>query len=116
LKCWGSGEEHLLRDFPHRQQNSRRIYNVQESTIVTDVAKSMPQFYAFMDNKQADHQASKVEMEGMITNHIVSILIDPRSNLIYISPQAIDKCKLQPHKHAKPWLVQLATGTKIKVA
>jgi hypothetical protein len=32
LKCWGCGEEHLLRDCPHRQQNSRRIYNIQEAT------------------------------------------------------------------------------------
>ena len=38
-----------------------------------------------MDNKQADHQASVVEMEGMITNHLVSILIDPASNLSYVS-------------------------------
>jgi hypothetical protein len=75
----------------------------------------MPQIYATMDNKQADHQASVVEMEGMMTNHLVSILIDPCSNLSYIDPKAIDKCKLQPHKHSKPWLVQLATGTKRKV-
>jgi hypothetical protein len=65
----------------------------------------MLQIYASMDNKQASHQASVVEMEGMITNHLVSILIDPGSNLSYIAPKAIDKCKLQLHKHAKPWLV-----------
>jgi hypothetical protein len=75
----------------------------------------MPQIYAVVDNKQADHQASMVEMEGMITNHLVSILIDPGSNLSYIAPKAVDKCKLQPHKHVKPWLVQLATNTKRKV-
>jgi hypothetical protein len=80
------------------------------------VARSVPQIYAALDNKQADHQASVVEMEGMITNHLVSILIDPGSNLSYIAPKVVDKCKLQPHKHAKPWLVQLATGTKRKVA
>jgi hypothetical protein len=51
----------------------------------------------------------------MITNHLVSILIDPGSNLSYVSPQTIEKCKLQQVKHAKPWLVQLATGTKRKV-
>jgi hypothetical protein len=75
----------------------------------------MPRIYAVVDNKQADHQASVVEMEGMIANHLVSILIDPGSNLSYVAPQAVDKCKLQPHKHAKPWLVQLATGTKRKI-
>ena len=42
LKCWGCGEEHLLRDYPHGQQNSQRIYNVQENTTVNDVARSVP--------------------------------------------------------------------------
>jgi hypothetical protein len=76
----------------------------------------MSQIYAAVDNKQADHQDSVVEMEGMITNNLVSILINPGSNLSYIAPKVVDKCKLQPHKHAKPWWVQLATGTKRKVA
>jgi hypothetical protein len=109
LKCWGCREEHLLRDFPHRQQNSRRVYNIQEATTINDVARSMPHIYAAMDNKQADHQASVVEMEGMISNHLVSILIDPGSNLSYVAPQTVDKCKMQPVRHVKPWLVQLAT-------
>ena len=69
-----------------------------------------------MDNNQADHQASVVEIEGMISNHLVSVLIDPGSNLSYIAPKAVDKCKLQPQKHTKTWLVQLATGTKRRVA
>jgi hypothetical protein len=54
-------------------------------------------------------------MEGMISNHLVSILIDPGSNLSYVSPQTVEKCKLQQVKHAKSWLVQLATRTKRKV-
>jgi hypothetical protein len=115
LKCWGCGEEHLLRDCPHRKQNNRRVYNVQEATTVNDVARSMPQIYAALDNRQDDHQASVVEMEGMISNHPVSILIDPGSNLSYVSPQTVEKCKLQQVKHVKSWLVQLATGTKRKV-
>ena len=86
LKCWGCGEEHLLRDCLHRQQNNRRIYNIQEATTVNDVAQSMSQIYAAVDNKQADHQASVVEMEGMITNHIVYILIDPSSNFELCGP------------------------------
>ena len=69
------------------------------------MAKSVLQIYAALDSKQADHQASVVEMEGMITNHLVSILIDPSSNLSYISPKAVDKCKLQPHKYTMPSLV-----------
>jgi hypothetical protein len=27
LQCWGCEEPHLLRDYPHRQQDNRIIYN-----------------------------------------------------------------------------------------
>jgi hypothetical protein len=72
--------------------------------------------YVALDNKQADHQDSVVEMEGMIANHLVSILIDLGSNLSYMAPQTVDKCKMQPVRHVNTWLVQLATGTKRKVS
>jgi hypothetical protein len=61
---------------------------------VNDVARSVPQIFSALDNNQADHQASVVEIEGMISNHLVSILIDPCSNLSYIAPKTVDKCKL----------------------
>jgi hypothetical protein len=96
MKCWGCGEEHLLRDFPHRQYNSRKIYNIQEATTVNDVARSVSQIYAALDNNQVDHQASVVEIGGMIFNHLVSVSIDPGSNLSYIDAKVVDKCNLQP--------------------
>jgi hypothetical protein len=80
------------------------------------VARSVPQIYVALDNNQADHQASVVEIEGMISNHLLSVLIDPGSNLSYIALKVVDKCKLQPRKQTKLWLVQLATGTKRRVA
>jgi hypothetical protein len=83
--------------------------------MVNDVERSVLHIYAALDNNQDDHQALVVEIEGMIFNHLVSVLIDPISNLSYISPRTFDKCKLQPQKQTKPWLVQLATGTKRKV-
>jgi hypothetical protein len=55
-----------------------------------------------------------VEMEATIVDHLVSILIDPSCNLSYVSPQTVEKCKLQQVKHVKSWLVQLATRTKRK--
>jgi hypothetical protein len=45
----------------------------------------MAHIYASLDNKKADHQASVVDMEGMIANCLVSILIDPSSNLSYVT-------------------------------
>jgi hypothetical protein len=104
-----------LRDYPHRHQNSRSFYNIQEATTVNDVARGMLQIHATLEIKQADHQASVVEMEGMIFNHIISILIDLGSNLSYVSPQTIERCKLHQVKHVKPWLAQLTTGTKAKI-
>jgi hypothetical protein len=80
------------------------------------VVGSVPQIYAALDNNHDDHPASVVEIEGIIFNHLVSVLIDPGSNLSYIAPRAVDKCKLQPQKQTKTWLVQLATGTKRRVA
>jgi hypothetical protein len=94
-----------LRDLPHRKHNSKRVYNIQEASTSNYVARSMPQIYVALDNNQADHQASVVELEGMITNDLVFILKDPGSNLSYVAPQTIDKCKLQPIRHVKPWLV-----------
>jgi hypothetical protein len=58
------------------------------------VAKSVLQIYVALDNNQVDHQDSVVEIEGMISNHIVSILIEASSNLSYIAPKSVDKCKL----------------------
>ena len=58
------------------------------------MARSVPQIYATLDNNQDDHKALVVEIEGMIPNHLVSILIDTGSNLSYIAPKAMDKCKL----------------------
>ena len=75
----------------------------------------MPQIYASLDNRQVDYQASVVEMDCMICIHLVSILIDPGSNLSYVSHLAVEKCKLKQVKHVKSWLVQLATRTKRKV-
>jgi hypothetical protein len=115
LKCWVCGEEHILRDCLHRKQNNGRVYNIQEATTVNDVARRMQQIYASLDNRQDDHQALVVDMEGTIANHHVSILIDPGSNLSYDAPQNVEKCKLQQVKHVKSWLVQLVVGTKIKL-
>jgi hypothetical protein len=54
-------------------------------------------------------------MKFMISNHPVSILINLGSILSYDAPQTVEKCNLKQVKHVKSWLVQLATGTKIKV-
>jgi hypothetical protein len=56
-----------------------------------------------------------VEIEGKINDTRIYVLIDRGAMLSYITPNVIDSNKLNKLKHAKSWLVQLATGTKIKV-
>ena len=57
-----------------------------------------------------------VEIKGKILNTSISILIDPGACRSYVSPKIVDLCKLGKVTHDKPWLVQLATGTKWKVS
>ena len=79
------------------------------------MARSMPRICAALENRQADHQTSMVEIEGTINNQPISILIDPGASLSYISPRIVELYKLVPKKFDKSWLVRLATGTKWKV-
>ena len=56
-----------------------------------------------------------VEIEGKILNNSISILIYPSACRSYVSPKIVDECKIGKVKHDKPWLVQLAIGTKHNV-
>jgi hypothetical protein len=56
-----------------------------------------------------------VEIERKINNTRIYVLIDPRATLSYITPRVVESNKLKKMKHAKSWLVQLATRTKRKV-
>ena len=75
-----------------------------------------PRIYATLDGRQEDHQATMVEIKGKILNTSISILIDLDACRSYVSPKIFDVCILGKVKHDKPWLVQLATGTKWKVS
>ena len=77
--------------------------------------RTMPRINAALENRQADYQTSMVEVEGKINQTPISILIDPRASLSYISPNLVEKCKLPVEKFANSWLVQLVTGAKRKV-
>ena len=80
------------------------------------VARAVPRIYAALEDHQADHQSTMVEVAGKIIEQSVSILIDPGSTHSYITPILVEICALKKVKHSKSWLVQLATGTKRKVS
>jgi len=84
-------------------------------TTIGEIARSIPQISATLENRQAEYQTSMVEVEGKLKQTEMSILIDPGASLSYVSPSIVEKCKLQKSKFPKSWLVQLATGTKRKV-
>jgi len=56
-----------------------------------------------------------IEILDTILNQYVSILIDPRDILSYISPYFVEKCELKLERFRTAWLVKLETNTKIKV-
>ena len=59
-----------------------------------DVGKIIPRIYAAMDNRQAYHRESIIEMEDKHCDQVVSIFIDPRSNYSYVNLDLVDKCSL----------------------
>jgi len=65
-----------------------------------------------MDNRQADHQASVIKMEGIIHNQPISILIDLGSSFSCISPMIFEKYALQITTHDRSHLFQLAKRNK----
>jgi len=46
----------------------------------------MPQINAALENRQADHQTSMVEIKGTLKNKPISILIDHGASLSYVTP------------------------------
>ena len=90
------------------------MHTIQEEEIVGGVANEIPRINATLENRQADHKNSMVEVQGMKQNQYVSILIDPGVSLSYVSPSIVEKCNLSLKKFEKSWLVQLDTRTKRK--
>jgi hypothetical protein len=116
LKCWECGEPHLRRNYPHLSSTNRTVvHNLQEASTVGDVGRSLHRINVAIDGRQADHQSSVVEVEGKIHDTRISVLIDPGATLSYVTPKVVESNKLKRLKHAKSWLVQLATGAKRKV-
>ena len=83
---------------------------------MSQVARVVPRIYIALEDLQEDHQSTVVEVVGNIVEQSVSILIDPGSTHSYITPIVVENCALKKVKHRRPWMVQLATGTKRKVS
>ena len=56
---------------------------------VGDLARTMPRINAARQNRQEDYQNSIMEVEGKLNQTPISILIDLRASLSYISPDLV---------------------------
>jgi hypothetical protein len=90
----------MLKDCPHRRENPRSLHNLKGAATVEDMARETPRIYAALDNHQADHQSTVVEVEGKIAKQSISILIDPGSTHSYVSPKVVEGCSLRKVKHS----------------
>jgi hypothetical protein len=54
IQCWGCGENHMYRDFPHRGEKVNSIHNVQKVDTVEYMGRNIPRIYATLDNQQAE--------------------------------------------------------------
>jgi len=95
-------------------ENKVTLHSVQEASIVGEIGRNFHNINAALEDQQVDHQSTIVEIEGIVSNHAISVLIDPGATLSYISPRTVELCQLTRVKHEKPWLVQLATRGKKK--
>ena len=101
---------------PLENENATPTYNIQEAETMGQVARVVPRIYAVLEDRQADHQSTVVEIAGKIDEQYVSVLIDPGSTHSYITHRVVEICAFKKLNHSKSLLVQLATRSKIKVS
>ena len=77
----------MCRYCPLENESARPTYNIQGAEIVGQVARAVPRIYAALEDLQADHQSTIVEVAGKIVEQYVSILIDLGSTHSYITPR-----------------------------
>eukprot|EP00253_Pinus_taeda_P015343 PITA_15343 len=103
---------------PKGSEQHRRLDNegIARPPVQGEVGRSIPKISAALEDRQAEYQPTMVEFEGKISNLTLSVLIDPGATLSYVSPKVVEQCSLHSVKFKNPWLVQLATGAKRRVA
>ena len=77
----------------------RQAHSIQEVETMGQVASTIPRIYAALEDRQADHQSTVVEVASNIAHHSISILIDPGSTHKYITPIVVEICAFKKLKH-----------------
>ena len=66
-------------------ESARIAYNIQGVETVGQVARAVPIIYATLEDYQADHQSTVVEVAGNIVEQYISILIDRGLTLVLLT-------------------------------
>ena len=88
----------MRRNCPLENESARPAYNIQEVETVGQVARVVPRIYVALEDCQADHHSTVVEVIGKIAEKSVSILIDLGSTHIYITPRVVEVCAFKKIK------------------
>ena len=70
-------------------ESNKTLDSLQEASTVGEIGKRFHRINPSLEDQQEDHQSAIVEIEGTIYNQNISILIDPRSTLSYITLKMI---------------------------
>jgi hypothetical protein len=57
IKCWGCKEDHMYKDFPHREDKMRTLHNIQEVVKVEYVGRNIPRIYVALEDRQVEYQS-----------------------------------------------------------
>ena len=59
----------------------RVLYNIQEASTIGKIEKNYHRINVALEDRQADLLSAIVEIEGIFSNHTLSLLIYPRATL-----------------------------------
>jgi hypothetical protein len=71
--------------------------------------------HAAVNNRQAEHQSTVLEMTGTVADQTLSILIDPGATENFISGAALKRIKVKPIKQDEFSFMEIASEAKQKV-
>jgi hypothetical protein len=81
---------------------------------VGDMGKAH-RIHAAVNNRQAEHQSTVLEMTGTVADQTLSILIDPGATESFISSAALKRIKVKAVEQDEFSFVEMASGAKQKV-
>jgi hypothetical protein len=105
------GEPHYQCDCP--EERARASGSVGPTTV-GDMGKAY-RIHVAVNNHQAEHQSTVIEMIGTIVDQTLSVLIDPGATESFISSTALKRIKVKAVEQDEFSFVEMASGAKHKV-